>query len=322
MSEDAAPPRDLAQEARDQSGRIKAIGLMLMALVLFSALDASAKYLATQTAIPVAQLAWLRFLGQFVLLLTLVPAFGVLSVRELFTSQRFGWQLVRSVLMAATTVLNFLALQYLRLDQTVTIVFLAPLVVALLAGPLLGEWVGWRRMLAIAVGFCGILIAVRPGFASVHPAVMYSLAGMLAYALFMILTRRIARFDPPLVTLFYSMFAGTVFGAPFALVQWVWPADPVTWLMLLSLGVLGGAGHYLFILAYRLAPASTIAPFLYMQLLTMVALGWLVFGDVPDGWTLAGAAVVIASGIYLVHREQVVRRQLARDIEAGGGGLV
>lgn len=305
------PPIPAAGTTETSTGadRLRAILLMVAALVMFSGLDTTAKYLVTHTSIPVAQLSWLRFLGQFVLLLTLVPALGLLTTRELFTTRRLGWQLVRSVLMAATTVLNFLALQYLRLDQTITIVFLAPLVVALLAGPLLGEWVGWRRMLAILVGFGGILIAVRPGVAEVHPAVIYSFVGMLAYALFMILTRRIAAYDPPLVTLFYSMFVGTIFGAPIALSDWVWPPDWVTWLMLLSLGVLGGTGHYLFILAYRLAPASTIAPFLYLQLLSMVGFGWFVFGDVPDGWTLAGAAVVTASGIYLVHREHVQHRQ-------------
>jgi drug/metabolite transporter (DMT)-like permease len=211
--------------------------------------------------------------------------------------------------MATTTVLNFMALQYLRLDQTITIVFLAPLVVALLAGPLLGEWVGWRRMIAVLVGFGGILIAVRPGITGVPPAVLYAFGAMLAYALFMILTRRIAPYDPPLVTLFYSMFVGTLAGAPIAIPAWVWPSDALTWMLLLSLGVLGGGGHYLFILAYRLAPASMIAPFLYLQLLSMVALGWLVFGDVPDVWTLVGSLFVTASGIYLVHREHVVRRE-------------
>ncbi len=290
------------------SGNVpQAIGLMLLAITLFSGLDASAKYLAGYAQVPVAQIAWFRFFVQFVLLLLLVPAFGVMSTRALFTTTRFRLQLVRSVLMAATTLFNFLALKYLRLDQTVTIVFLAPLVVALLAGPLLGEWVGWRRAMAIVVGFAGILIVVRPGFAEVHPAVGFSFAAMLAYAFFMILTRHIAASDPPLVTLFYSMFAGVFLGAPFAFVDWHWPADTLTWALMLSLGLLGGAGHYLFILAYRAAPASHISPFLYAQIITMAGLGYLVFGDVPDIWTVAGSTVVAASGVYLFRREKAVR---------------
>lgn len=302
---DPIHPED--HEAAAARQRLKAIGLMLLALLFFSALDTTAKVLAIERHIPVMQLSWLRFLVQFVLLLVLVPAFGVLSVERLFTTAKFAKQMVRSTLMAATTVFNFLALQYLRLDQTITIVFLAPLVVALLSGPLLGEWVGWRRMVAILVGFAGVLIAVRPGFGDVHPAVIYSFLAMLAYALFMLLTRHLAPHDPPLVTLFYSMFVGTVLGAPLAISDWVWPQAWTTWAMLLSLGILGGTGHFLFILAYSRAPASAISPFLYAQLISMVALGYLVFGDVPDLWTLAGAGVIIASGIYLVHRERVTK---------------
>lgn len=304
--------RDIPEQTDAQAARhrLEAIGLMAAAVVLFSGLDTAAKFLVTREGLSVAQVVWARFIGQFVLLLLLVPAFGIMSARALFSTSRLGLQLVRSVLMVATTAFNFLALQYLRLDQTVTIVFLAPLVVALLAGPLLGEWVGWRRFAAILVGFLGVLIAVRPGVGAVHPAVLYAFAAMLAYALFMLLTRHMARFDPPLVTLFYSMFVGTFAGAPVALADWHAPADALAWILVGALGILGGVGHWLFLHAYRLAPASTIAPFLYLQLLTMVAFGFAVFGDLPDLGTMAGAALIVASGVYLVHRE----RRLAREM--------
>ncbi|MGE0022942.1 MAG: DMT family transporter [Hyphomicrobium sp.] len=302
------PTPSAAGEARQ---RLEAIGLMLIAVGFFSALDTSAKYLVTREGLGVGQIVWARCIGQFALLLLLVPSFGIMSARALFQSRIIGWQLVRSALMVATTAFNFLALEYLRLDQTVTIVFLAPLMVALLAGPLLGEWVGRRTFAAILVGFAGVLIAVRPGFGNIHPAVLYSFAGMLAYAFFIILTRRMAHVDPPLVTLFYSMFAGTVGAIPFAVADWVTPPDALSWVLLGVLGILGGLGHWLFLHAYRLAPASAIAPFLYTQLLTMVAFGFIVFGDLPDLWTLAGAALIVASGIYLIHRERQVARELA-----------
>jgi drug/metabolite transporter (DMT)-like permease len=300
-------PVDPSETARH---RLQAVGLMLMAVVLFSGLDTTAKYLATREGLGIGQIVWSRFVGQFVLLLVLVPAFGIMSARALFTTSRLGLQLVRSVLMVATTAFNFLALQYLRLDQTITIVFLAPLMVALLAGPLLGEWVGRRRVAAIMVGFIGVLIAVRPGLGVMHPAVLYAFAAMLAYALFMLLTRHMAAFDPPLVTLFYSMFVGTFGGIPFAVADWQTPPHTLAWVLLGSLGILGGLGHWLFLHAYRLAPASVIAPFLYMQILTMVAFGYMVFGDLPDLWTLAGAALIVASGVYLVHRERRVAREM------------
>jgi drug/metabolite transporter (DMT)-like permease len=128
----------------------------------------------------------------------------------------------------------------------------------------------------------------------------------------MLLTRYLAAYDAPIVMLFYSILPGTIGLAPFAILQWVWPASALQWLLLLALGSLGGLGHYLFIHAYRLAPASIVAPFLYLQLLTMVGFGYAVFGDVPDAWTLLGSAVIIASGIYLLHRERVTRAQSLR----------
>ena len=303
-----APPGDAPGSG---SQRLRAIGLMVLAVTLFSGLDTAAKYLVKYDNLSVAQVVWSRFIVQFLAILILVPALSKLKLTQLFKTTQLRWQLVRSVLMVATTVFNFLALEYLRLDQTITIVFLAPLVVALLAGPLLGEWVGWRRLVAIGVGFCGILIAMHPGVGTLHPAVIYSFLAMLAYALFMLLTRHIARHDPPMVTLFYSMFAGTFFGAPFAFAQWVPPPDALSLVLLASLGVLGGLGHWMFIHAYRLAPASAVAPFLYLQLISMVSFGYAVFGDLPDAWTLAGAAVVVGSGVYLFHRERVTAKSEA-----------
>lgn len=307
-------PTRLAPAPSTPADRMRAIGLMMLACTFFTGLDTAAKYLALHKGVPVSQIVWCRFLVQFLGLAILLPAFGVMSLRTMFKSTRPKLQLLRSVLMAATTLFNFLALQYLRLDQTVTITFLAPLMVALLAGPFLGEWVGWRRLVAVLVGFGGVVIAVRPGLGGFHPAVLYSLAGMLVYAMFMILTRYLSPYDPALVTLFQSMFAGTLLAAPIAIIQWVAPQDIQTWFLLAALGVLGGAGHYLFLHAYRLAPASSISPFLYLQLLTMVTAGYLAFGDVPDVWTLAGSAVIIASGIYLVHRERMTARAMPTPI--------
>lgn len=285
--------------ARD---RWRVAALMCAAVALFSCLDASAKFLATNSGLPVAEIVWARFAGQTLLMLAMV---GPLRWPGLFATRRLGAQLSRSVFMAAATAFNFLALQYLRLDQTVTIVFLAPLVVALLAGPFLGEWAGWRRLTAIFIGFLGVVIAVHPGVDSLNLGVLFAFAAMLAYAAFILLTRYVVAHDPPLVTLFYAMLVGTVLGAPIAAGGWVWPARALDWLLLCGLGALGGLGHYLFILAYRMAPAAFVSPFIYTQLLAMTALGYVVFADLPDIWTLIGASVVVASGVYLLHRERV-----------------
>lgn len=306
MDDRTQPPTHASQpDAGSQvADRLKAIGLMCVAVTLFAGLDTSAKYLATRAELPVVELVWVRFLGQFLIMLTLLSA---LPLKALLGTRKLTLELVRSFLMVSTTAFNFLALQYLRLDQTITVVFLAPLVVALLAGPLLGEWVGWRRLIAILVGFLGILIVVRPGVASLPPAFGFAFGAMLAYALFILLTRHLAAYDGPIAMLFFSILLGTFALAPFAIWQWVWPTTTLQWLLLPLLGILGGTGHYLFIHAYRLAPASTIAPFLYLQLLSMVGFGYIVFNDLPDVWTLAGSAVIIGSGIYLIHRERVTR---------------
>lgn len=294
---------------------LKGIGLMLLALCVFSCLDTTAKYMATVAQLPLPQVVWVRFVSQFMLIVLLV---GAVSVPRLLLTQRLWHQFARSLLMLGSTLFNFLALKTLRLDQAQTIYFLAPFVVALLAGPFLGEWIRWRRMLAILVGFSGILVAVRPGYTPIEPGMVYAMGSMLCYAVFMLLTRYLTAYDAPEVTLFHSLMAGTFLMAPFALSSWVWPQDVKTWLIMVSMGFWGGLGHFIFILAYRHAPASVLAPFIYLGLITHGAGGYLVFGQVPDRWTLAGATIVIASGIYMVHRERVVHmeRQRTRAAEA------
>jgi drug/metabolite transporter (DMT)-like permease len=287
---------------------LAAIGLMCLTCAIFACLDTTAKYLGSATDLPMAQLVWMRFLGQFV---GMVALLGLVAVPDLLRTRKPALQIVRSFILLGSTVFNFVALRYLQLDETTTIGFLAPLAIALLAGPLLGEWIGWRRTVAIAIGFGGALVAIRPGFASVHPAVLIAFGTMLCMAFFGIVTRYLAAFDRAEVTLFYSLLAGTLVVAPFALAEWVWPAGPFVWLLLLSMGLYGGLGHYAFIIAYRHAPASTLAPFMYVSLVTHSTAGFLVFGQVPDRWTLAGAAIVIATGLYLLHRERATARAAA-----------
>ena len=285
---------------------LRAIGLMCLAWALFACLDTTAKYLGTATELPAAQVIWMRFLGQF---LAMVAALGLIAVPRLLQTSKLQLQLLRSLLLLSSTAFNFLALRHLRLDQTTTIGFLTPLTVAILAGPFLGEWIGWRRALGTMVGFAGILLALRPGYGEFHPAFLFSFGAMLSYAVFSLITRHLAGFDRAEITLFYSLFAGTVMVAPLALLQWVWPASTLEWVLLFSMGVYGGLGHYVFILAHRYAPASTVAP--YISLLTHSTAGFLVFGQVPDWWTLSGAAVVILSGLYLFQRERATLRAAA-----------
>jgi drug/metabolite transporter (DMT)-like permease len=286
--------------------RMAAIGLMCCTILFFSMLDAAAKYLVMVASLPVFQCIWLRFVSHAAFSFV---AFGPRTFVGSLRSARPGLQMLRGILLFATTGFNFAALRYLQLDQVATIYFLTPFVVAILAGPFLGEWIGWRRLLAIMIGFSGVLLVTRPGFGGIHWAVSYSFASTLSYACYIILTRYLARHDPSMVTQIYSPLAGVVMLAPLALWVWEWPQDLGTWALLLSTGVSGGIGHYLLILAHRRAPAPVLAPFTYLNIVTQTTFGFLVFSQLPSAWTLAGGSVIITSGLYLLYRERMMAKR-------------
>jgi drug/metabolite transporter (DMT)-like permease len=171
-------------------------------------------------------------------------------------------------------------------------------------------------MLAILAGFAGVLVVMHPGIGTVHWAMLLALIATLGYAFYNLATRYLAAFDPASVTQTYTPLAGVLLLAPFAVGVWHWPDGAGQWLLLASLGFWGGLGHWLLILAHRSAPAAVLAPFIYLGLIWMSAAGFLVFGDVPTEWTLAGAAIVILSGLYLLARErkQLVKGGPASDI--------
>ena len=288
--------------AAEQKRRLRAIGLMALAIVSFALLDTTAKWLVDDAGVPVAQVIWLRFVFHVAFSVLVLWPF---AFQPSLKSKKPGQQVLRSLLMLGSTGFNFLALRYLQLDQTITIFFLTPLLVAALAGPLLNEWVGWHRMIAIIVGFSGVLLVMRPGFGGIHWAAFLSLAATLSYALYNISTRYLAAFDPPAVTQTYSPLASLLLAMPFALYDWQTPDSAWIWVLFVSLGLWGGLGHWLLILAHRHAPAPILAPFTYLGLIFMSGLGFLVFRDVPSLWTLAGGAVVILSGLYLLARERM-----------------
>jgi drug/metabolite transporter (DMT)-like permease len=297
----AMTPRAAPSSAIDRRHRLTAIGLMALATICFAGLDSSAKYLVVVEQVPVAQVTWLRFVGHVVFSAVVLWPF---ALRPSLRSAKPWLQIFRSALMVVTTGFNFIALRYLQLDQTITIFFLTPLLVAALAGPLLDEWVGWHRMMAIIVGFLGVVLVVHPGIGTVHWAMLLALIATFGYALYNLATRYLAAFDPAAVTQTYTPLAGVVIVAAPALAAWHWPESLSQWLLLASLGFWGGLGHWLLILAHRSAPAPVLAPFIYLGLIWMSTLGFLLFGDVPTLWTLSGAAIVIGSGLYLLARER------------------
>lgn len=292
----AAPPH-LPETRRS---RLIAIGLICGAVLFFALLDASAKWLSA--FMDPVQVVFARYAGSMVLVLLLLNPWSRPGVLR---TKRPVLQGVRSLLLLGSTMLNFVAVKYLQLAETVSIMFAGPLLVALVAGPMLGEWPGPRRLAAIAVGFIGVLVITRPGFGGMHPAAILSVFGCICYCFYALATRQLAAFDPPETTMVYSGVAGTFAVLP--LLPWIWttPDGWLPWVLMLATGVFGGFGHWLLILAHRLAPATVLAPFIYSQIIWMIALGWFVFGQFPDRWTFVGAGIVIASGLYLLYRERV-----------------
>ena len=290
----------------DTHSRQYGILLMIGAYAMFAGLDTTAKWLGH--SLPFMEVVWARYVGAA--LFAMVVANPVASP-NVFRTRRFWLQNGRALTLLVSTVVNFYALQYLQLAETVSISFAMPLVVALLAGPLLNEWVGPRRLMAIFAGFLGVLVVTRPGSSAFHPAMLLSLFGTLCYAVYGISTRVLASFDSSRTTLTYSSLLGAV-GMTLALPWfWVWPHDAFLWMLMGLTGLFGAVGHWLLIVAHRHAPASILAPFIYTELVWMVLLGYLVFGDVPGGWTLAGGLIVVGSGLYLWYRERVVKGEIA-----------
>lgn len=286
---------------KTQENRVLGIALMCAAITSFSLLDATAKYLGIVTKLPIEEIIWLRMIWHLVLTIAI---FGPLTLPKLISSKKPLHQLLRSLFMLGATAGNFVALLYLQLDQTISIFFLTPLLVAGLSGPILGEWIGWRRMLAICTGLVGVLLITRPGFGGIHPAVIFSFIATMSYAFYLISTRYLADYDSENVTQFYTPLVGIIAFAPFAINAWIWPESWFTWALLFSLGITGGAGHWLLILAHKYAPAPTLAPFVYVGIISITLLGYLFFEDVPSSWTLSGASIVILSGLYLIARER------------------
>lgn len=273
---------------------------MLLALVLFSIMDALSKLMARRFD-PV-EIVWGRYL---VILALLAPP--ALRRPRLLVARRLGLQLVRGVSVLGAALFFIAGLARLPLADATAIGFASPLLVTALSIPLLGEHVGPRRWSAVVVGFLGVLIIARPGSGAVGAVALLPLLSASCWALSLVVTRRMRSDDVPLTTLIYSTVVGLVLSG-FAL-PLVWrPAGFADWAVMVAMGVLSAAGQYLLIAGLARGAASLLAPFSYTQILWSTALGYLVFGAVPSGWTWCGAAVIIASGLYIAHRERVRMR--------------
>ena len=276
--------------------------MAVSATVLFGTSDTISKYLSA--SLPITEFIWIRYVLFLVMAAILVRRVPNRSIRP----RNRLLQVTRGFCVIGSSILFVYGVQQMTMAQATTISFLSPLLVTILSIPLLGEFVGVRRWAAVAAGMVGMLVVVRPGLGGFQPAALFGVASSFCWALALIITRKISASDPPQTTMLWSAAIGTAVLTLMLPFQAVWPT-PTQLGLCLVLGILASAGQWLVILAHRVAPASVLAPFFYGQLLWVSVLGYFVFGNVPDGWTVAGATIIITSGLYTAHRERVRRLQ-------------
>ncbi|HET6470145.1 MAG TPA: DMT family transporter [Geminicoccaceae bacterium] len=286
-----------AKRARALPGEVRGILIMLLGMALFGLMDGATKFLAHQYA--PTQILWLRFLFSVPLMLVVLAPRGIMGVLR----SRAPWlQLLRTVLMVVEMGLVVWAFGMMPLADAHAILAICPLVITALSVPMLGERVGMRRWLAVLVGFLGVLLIVRPGAGVMSTGAVVALVATVLYAFYQVLTRIVGRVDRAETSLLLMFGGGAVLLSFVGPVNWRTP-EPWHWPFFLSLAVLGTGGHYCVIRALQLAPAVVVQPFSYAMLIWAVLIGWLVFGDFPDAWTISGALVIAAAGIYSAIRQ-------------------
>jgi drug/metabolite transporter (DMT)-like permease len=284
---------------------------MCAGVAMFPFMNAAVKLLGARY--PVPEIVWARFTGHLaVMLLVFLPQYGW----RLLATRRPAVQIGRSLAMLASNALFVMAISRVPLATASAIGFTSPLIVTALSVPLLHESVGIRRWSAVMIGFAGALLVIRPGSGLHDRAVLLLLLGSAAYALYQIATRWVSFYDGAATGIVFTALLGSLAMSCFLPFVFVWPHGALDLALFASLGLLGGAGHYLVIRAFHSGPAAVIAPLGYIELIGTTTLGYVIFGNFPDLWTWVGAAVIIASGLYIAVRERK-RRAAPADRKPG-----
>jgi drug/metabolite transporter (DMT)-like permease len=282
----------------------RGILLMVSAIGVFVLMDSTAKYLSQWY--PVPGIVWARYLINLAILLAWFTVRGELKrIRPV----RPGIQLARGLLLAGATFLYFTSLKVLPLADAAAIGFVLPLFVAVLAVPMLGERLDLSRTVAILAGLLGALLIVRPGSSVFTWYALLPVAMAACNALYQILTRKVAGIEHPLTSLVWGAIVGSVLLSLVAPFHWKAPDTAWHWTLLGVIGLLASIGHYLLIRAYDYASATLLAPYTYTAIVWAVLLGFILFGQLPDTWSVAGMAVIVASGLFLAGRQRLAVRR-------------
>lgn len=289
---------DSGGSVRQDDNTARGIAIMVAAQAIFAITDALQKLVMETT--PLMTVVWSRFA---VFMILLAPVM-LRTPAHLQRSSERRILVLRACMLLGATLFMAAALKRLPLATAIALMFVGPFIVTALSVPMLGEHVGWRRWIAIAVGFGGMLIVVRPGMAGIDFAALFVLGSTICWSFGVIVTRRVGGRIEAMTILVWQAIVGFIITTPLAYVDWTPIGGRDTALLVLN-GVLNLIAQFMTVRALQMAPASAVAPVSYTLIVWATLLGWLFFSTLPDRWTLAGAAVIIASGLYVWWRERV-----------------
>ena len=279
-----------------------------MAWAVLPVMDGMAKHLSTE--IHFLEVVWGRY---FFMVVISVPITFVFFKQHLSWPKNINIQLARSIFLFLSTILFFYAISVISLAESLTLAFVSPLIVTLLSAILLKEQVGYRRWTAVIIGFIGAIIVIRPGFNEISLATFAGLGTGIAYAFYVIATRKLSSIDSPLLTLIFTGLSGAIIISIIVPFDWITP-NYTQWLFLIGLAAVGTLGHFFLILSLNFAEASKLAPFAYFEIVTNIIIGYYFFGDLPDRWIWIGLIIIVSSGVYITTREHLLQKVKTKPI--------
>ncbi len=280
------------------------MAMMITAMLILPGIDAIAKWLSG--SVPSGQVTWSRFFFQIIIMFPFL-----LGTRGPWLTPTLWLHAVRGSLIATATLLFFTGLKTLPIADAISIFFIEPLIVTLLSAVVLGESVGWRRLSAIAIGFLGAMVIIRPTFVEVGWTVLYPVGAALCFSFYILLTRKLVRHEDPVRLQFFAGIFGCIVmslalyigtNCDIEILTAIWPTT-TEWALLAALGLIATVGHLLVVHAFRRAEVGVLAPFQYVEIIGATVLGLVIFGDFPDAITWFGVSIIVGSGIYIFHRE-------------------
>ena len=281
---------------------MKAIIFSLLGWMFLPVMDGFAKYLSDD--LPILQITWARY---FFTVAFVFPIMLFFYKKQLVWSDKPRLQIFRGLILLSANICFFYAISVISLAKALTLAFIAPLIVTAFSPILLGEKVGFRRWTAVAVGFIGSLIVIRPGFLEFNLASMAALATGFFYGFYLIITRKLSTSDNPLLTLLITGMVGALLVSLIIPFYWVKPTLN-QWSLMGGIGVFACIGHLFLILSLKYADASKLAPLGYTEIIPNVIIGYYFFSELPDNWTYLGLFIIVLSGLYVSRREYHLSR--------------